>query len=190
MRSSAVKKRTIIGASLVCGLTIAAMLGAAVPSAQTQSGQSALRAGSAGVTVRLPRGWRTYPNGVAPRSMPYNDPLVRIVVASTQVRAFPRGCKAETFRFARGGVGLMVVEWLRPQRGVTWTQRPRPFMARALSVRPAPAVECWPGPAGAVEFTANGRYFAAYLLLDEHAPLAKAAQARAVLDTLQVARRP
>jgi hypothetical protein len=145
MRSSAVKKRTIIGASLVCGLTIAAMLGAAVPSAQTQSGQSALRAGSAGVTVRLPRGWRTYPNGVAPRSMPYNDPLVRIVVASTQVRAFPRGCKAETFRFARGGVGLMVVEWLRPQRGVTWTQRPRPFMARALSVRPRPLLSAGQG---------------------------------------------
>jgi hypothetical protein len=46
--------------------------------------------------------------------MPYSDPLIRIVVASTQVHAFPRGCKAETVRFARGGVGLMVVEWLNP----------------------------------------------------------------------------
>lgn len=83
----------------------------------------------------------------------------------------------------------MLVEWLHPQPGATWTQRPRPFTARALPVRPAPAVECWPGPAGAIEFTANGRYFAAYLLLDRHAPIAKSARARAVLDTLQVAKR-
>jgi hypothetical protein len=118
--------------------------------------------------------------------MPYRDPLVRIVVASTKVRSFPHGCKAETFRFAPGGVGLMIVEWVHAQNGVVWPRRPPRFTAQALPVRSPPAVECWPGPGGAVQFTASGRHFAAYLLLERDTPLAAAAQARAVLDTLAV----
>lgn len=140
------------------------------------------------MTVGLPLGWQFFRPGVAPESMPYGDPLVRIVVASTRIHSFPLGCKAETFRFARGGVGLMIVEWVHPQAGVVWPRRPRQFSARALPVRSPPAVECWPGPGGAVQFAANGRHFAAYLLLDPHAPLATAAQARAVLDTLAVSK--
>ena len=144
------------------------------------------RAGSAGVTVELPVGWHFFADGVAPRSMPYADPLVRIVVASTQIRAFPQGCKAETFRFARGGVGLMVVEWVHPQKGVVWPRRPPHFTAHLPPVRKSPAVECWPGPGGSVQFVASGRHFAVYLLLAPHVSLTKAAQVRAVLDTLAV----
>ena len=158
----------------------------AAPSAGRTSGPKPGRAGSAGVTVRLPPGWAFFRNGVAPQSMPYSDPLVRIVVASTKIRSFPRGCKAETFRFARGGVGLMIVEWVHAQKGIVWPRRPPRFTAQVLPLRRSPAVECWPGPGGAVQFTASGRHFAAYLLLDPHAPLATAAKARAVLDTLVV----
>ena len=120
--------------------------------------------------------------------MPYSDPLVRIVVASTKIMSFPQGCKAETFRFARGGVGLMIVEWVHAQKGIVWPSSPPRFTAQALPLRKPPAVECWPGPGGVVQFTANGRHFAAYLLLSPNAPLAIAAQARAVLNTLAVNR--
>jgi hypothetical protein len=122
--------------------------------------------------------------------MPYTDPLVRVVAASTKIRSFPRGCKAETFRFARGGVGLLVVEWVHPQAGVVWPRRPPRFTTQILPVHRPPAVECWPGPGGGVQFTANGRHFAAYLLFDPHAPLTAAAKARAVLDTLTASKHP
>lgn len=121
-------------------------------------------------------------------TMPYSDPLVRIVAASTKIKSYPQGCKAETFGFARGGVGLMIVEWVHAQRGMVWPRRPSRFTAHALPLRRPPAVECWPGPGGAVQFSSNGRHFAAYLLLAPHAPLATATQARAVLDTLAVSK--
>jgi hypothetical protein len=146
------------------------------------------RVGSQGVTVALPAGWHYSAAAVAPNSMPYEDPLVRIVVASAPIVAYPRGCKAETFRFSRPAVGLMVVEWIHPQPGVNWPSRPRRFTAARLPVRPA-AVECWPGPGGGVQFVSGGRHFAAYVLLSQHAPPRLAAQARAVLDTLAVKRR-
>ena len=141
------------------------------------------------MTVRLPPGWDFFRDGVAPRSMPYRDPLVRIVVASTKIRSFPQGCKAETFRFARGGVGLMIVEWAHAKKGIVWPRRPSRFTAHALpGAKGALAVECWPGSGGVVQFSANGRRFAAYTWLAAYAPLASAAQARAILDTLAVSK--
>lgn len=140
--------------------------------------------GSAGVSVRLPAGWRFFRDGVAPHSMPYADPLVRIVVASTPVRPFPQGCKAETFRFSRDGVGLMVVEWLHPMNPHAWAARPRHFTAQSLPIKPGHAVECWPGRGGTAFFREGRRYFGAYLLLGAGTEASKAAQARAVLDTL------
>jgi hypothetical protein len=120
--------------------------------------------------------------------MPYADPLVRIVVASSRVVAFPRGCKAETFRFKRRAVGLMIVEWRHPSPGAVFPSRPHRFTAKNLSIRPR-AVECWPGPGGGIEFTSNHRDFAAYLLLSPGAPAALAAKGRVVLNTLVAAHR-
>jgi hypothetical protein len=82
----------------------------------------------------------------------------------------------------------MIVEWVHPQRGVRLRKRPSVFTARNLPIHPG-AVECWPGPGGAVEFTAHGRSFAAYVLLSEHAPHGLAAEARDILDTLAVSKR-
>lgn len=115
--------------------------------------------------------------------MPYADPLVRIVAASRAVVAFPRGCKAETFRFKQRAVGLMVVEWRHPSLGAVFPARPHRFTTTNLPVRPR-AVECWPGVGGSIEFSSNHRDFAAYLLLSPGAPAALAAEGRAVLDTL------
>jgi hypothetical protein len=137
-------KLAIVGVSIASALAAATLITAA-PSAGTQSSPKSRTAGSAGVTVGLPPGWDFFRAGVAPQSMPYSDPLVRIVVASTKIRSFPQGCKAETFRFARGGVGLMIVEWVHAQKGIVWPRRPPRFTAQALPVRRPPAVECWSG---------------------------------------------
>jgi hypothetical protein len=142
--------------------------------------------GSAGVEVRLPSGWHFYRDGVAPRSMPYADPLVRVVVASANVRAYPHGCKAETFRFARKSIGLMIVEWVHPQPGVVWPSKPRRFTTRTLPVQRQHAVECWPGQGGSTQFVFHGRRFGAYLLLGPDAAPVAASKARAVLDTLRI----
>jgi hypothetical protein len=147
------------------------------------------RIGTAGVSVALPAGWHFFAAGVAPHSMPYADPLVRIVAASSTVVAFPRGCKAETFRFKHPAVGVMVVEWLHPSPGTVLPPRPRRFTRKNLPVR-LRAVECWPGPGGGIEFSSHGRSFAAYLLLSPDAPAAFAARGRAVLNTLTAKRRP
>jgi hypothetical protein len=160
---------------------LAAATGPAAP------GHTSRIAGSAGVYVRLPARWHFFPAGVAPRSMPYGDPLIRIVVASTPIRSDQQGCKAETFRFSRGGVGLMVVEWLHPQNRSAWPKRPRRFTAKSLPVEPGHAVECWPGRGGSTVFRDHGRYLGAYLLLGRGTDLSAAARARAVLDTLTVA---
>lgn len=147
---------------------------------------SSHRVGTADVNVAAPAGWHFFAAGVAPQSMPYGDPLVRIVAASRTVFAFPRGCKAETFRFRPRAVGLMVVEWRHPFPGASFPARPHRFTARNLPVRPS-AVECWPGLGGSIEFSSNHRDFAAYLLLSRGAPAALAAEGRAVLDTLVAA---
>ena len=144
--------------------------------------------GSAGVDVRLPSGWHFYRDGTAPRSMPYADPLVRIVVASANIRAYPHGCKAETFRFTRTGVGLMIVEWMHPQPGAAWAPKPSRFTVRTLPLQGQHAIECWPGQGGSTQFVFRGRHFGVYLLLARDAAPAAASKARAVLNTLRVKR--
>jgi hypothetical protein len=68
-------------------------------------------------------------------------------------------------------------------------RRPSHFTAANLPLHPAPAIECWDGPGGAVEFTDHGRRFGAYVMAGRRAPPALVARARAVLDTLRVTRR-
>lgn len=174
--------------SLVTSTALAALLASCVTSAAGSAGESSHRVGTSGVSVAVPAGWHFFGAGVAPRSMPYADPLVRIVVASSRVVSFPRGCKAETFRFKRRAVGLMVVEWRHPSPQAVFPSRPHRFTAKNLPIRPR-AVECWPGPGGGIEFRSKRRDFAAYLLLSPGAPAALAAKGRAVVDTLVAAPR-
>jgi hypothetical protein len=141
------------------------------------------RAGSAGVTIRLPRGWHAIPLALPPGMHVDAEPVARIAAASGPISF--GGCGEFPYSFPETAVALVVLEWVRPTPGV-FPHRPRRFTATALPVHRAPALECFDGPGGSVEFADHGRRFDAFLLLGRHASARLADRARAVLDTLRV----
>jgi hypothetical protein len=112
--------------------------------------------------------------------------VTRIVAASGAFDLTKTGCNVATYRFPSTTVGIVVVEWVRRKPGARFPPRPRRFTSRTLPVLPPPAIECFGGPGGSVEFADRGRRFAAYVLLGRHAPRRLILRARAVLDTLRV----
>jgi len=149
----------------------------------------AAHAGSAGVTVSLPQGWSSIPQMVPPHGMETGDPVTRIVVASAPI-SFGKGCNVATYAFASTAVALVVVEWTRLGRTARWAPRPSRFTSATLPVRDPPAIECFGGAGGSVQFADHGRHFGAYLLLGRNASPRLADRARGVLDTLAVAAAP
>jgi hypothetical protein len=149
------------------------------------------QAGSAGVTVALPPGWHS----THPVQGPVTNPLTRLAVSSGPIGPRLTGaCDAQVadYSFPATAVAIVVVEWTRPIAGTARGQeppRPRRFTARNLPLHRAPAIECFDGPGGSIQFSARGHTFAAYVLLGRRAPAPLAARARAVLDTLRVAPR-
>jgi hypothetical protein len=149
------------------------------------------RAGSGGVTVALPPGWRS----TVPDQGNITQPLTRIVVSSGPIAPRLTGtCHVQVsdYAFPAAAVAIVVVEWTKPIGGMkigTGPTRPRHFTATNLSIHPAPSIECFHGPAGAAEWAERGHSLAAYVLLGRRAPAVLAAKARAVLDTLRVSRR-
>lgn len=143
--------------------------------------------GSGGVTVVLPKGWHALPQSVPPPGMRVGDPLTRIVVASAPID-FGKGCNDVDYAFSSTAVALVVLEWVRPTPGARFAPRPRRFTSRVFPVLKPPAIECFDGPGGSVQFADHGRRFAAFILLGRHAPPSLAERARAVLDTLSVKR--
>jgi hypothetical protein len=142
------------------------------------------RAGSGGVTVALPPGW----HATEPGRGRAGNPLTRLVVASGAVRPRLTGaCHSQVadYAFPPAAVAVVVVVWTEPLGGMRIGCGPR----RPLPVRRPPAIGCWPGPGGGIQFAEHGRSFAAYVLLGRRAPAALAARARGVLDTLRVAPR-
>ena len=141
------------------------------------------RVGTAGVTVALPSGWHTttWDDGHVV------DPLTRVVVASAPISQRGTGCQVARYTFADDAVALVVVEWEDP----AVVRRPRPlrFTNATLPARPPPAVECFDGPAGTVQFHDGGRAFGAYLLVGREARPALVDEARGVLETLRVGER-
>jgi hypothetical protein len=142
------------------------------------------RVGQAGVTVELPRGWHAIPSAAAPASQ--NDPATRIAAASGPI-SFGHGCGQLDYRFPSTGVAVVVLEWVRLKPALP--PRPARFTQKTLPVRSPPALECFAGAGGSVEFADHGRRLDAFVLLGRHASAALADRARAVLDTLRVARR-
>lgn len=142
------------------------------------------RIGVAGVSIALPPGWHAMPRSTYPSQ---NDPVTRIAASSGSIR-FGLGCGDLDYVFPATGVAIVVLEWVRPTPG-TFSPRPRRFTATTLPVRQPPALECFQGPGGGVQFSTRGRRFAIFVLLGRWAPASLASQARAVLDTLKVARR-
>lgn len=160
---------------------------AAALSSPAQSKDASARIGWAGVTLSLPSGWHAIPLAV-PRGIPIDvDPVTRIVAASGPVWFGNHGCGEFPYSFPSTGVALVVMEWIHRWQGV-FPPRPAHFTAKLLPIHAPPAVECWSGPAGSVEFIDHGRRFDAFLLLGRHASPRLADCARAVLDTLRVAK--
>jgi len=143
------------------------------------------RVGSSGVTVVLASGWHAWvpPAGVTPT---VTDPLTRVVAVSAPFQFAANGCQVAAYAFRRDAVAVVVVEWVGATPGVRWPPRPRHFTRATLPLHPAPAIECFDGPGGSVEFADHGRRFGAYLMLGRRAPARLADRARAVLDTLRV----
>jgi hypothetical protein len=146
------------------------------------------RAGSGGVTVALPPGWHS----TRPVQGRVTNPLTRLAVASGPIRTKLTGrCEAQVadYAFPANAVAIVVVEWTKPIGGMrlgVGPKRPRHF---AFRIRPAPSIECWPGPGDGTEWAEYGRSFAAYVLLGRRAPHELVARALAVLDTLRVSKR-
>lgn len=139
------------------------------------------RVGSAGVTVVLPAGWST----AAPQDGNVIDPVARLVVSSARLGEWGGPCQIDGYSMAAVAVTLIVVEW-DGDAGPRLPPRPARFTRSWLPVEPPPALECFEGPGGAVQFIQRGRVFGAYLLVGERAPAALVDEARRVLDTLRV----
>jgi hypothetical protein len=142
------------------------------------------RVGVAGVSIALPAGWHAMPQSAHPSQ---NDPVTRVAASSGPIRFGP-GCNDLDYVFPATGVAIVVVEWVRPTPG-SFSPRPRRFTAATLPVRQPPALECFNGPGGGIQFSERGRRFAAFVLLGRRAPARLAGRARAVLNTLDVRRR-
>jgi hypothetical protein len=145
------------------------------------------RAGSAGVSIKLPANWHSLRLGPAPPHSGVVDPRTRIVAASSAI-SLGRGCNDVDYRFAREAVAIVVLEWVGKTPGTTWTKRPGRFTTRNLPIR-AGRVECFKGAGGSAQFVDHGRRFAVFILAGLRAPAATMATARQVLDSLRVARR-
>ena len=147
------------------------------------------RAGSGGVTVALPAGWHS----TAADQGKVAQLLTRIVVSSGAIRtSLTSSCQIADYDFPKSAVAIVVVEWTKPigvmKIGVG-PPRPRRFTAANLQIHHPPIIECWAGPGGSVEWAERGHSFAAYVLLGRRAPASLADRARAVLDTIHIARR-
>jgi hypothetical protein len=146
------------------------------------------RAGSAGVTVALPPGWHST------KPVRVTNPSTRLAVSSGPIEPRLTGtCDAQVadYSISATGVAIVVVEWTKPIGGMQigiGPRRPRHFTPQGLPIHPAPIIECWPGAGGSLQWAERGHSFAAYVLLGTRAPARRAAEARAVLDTLRITR--
>lgn len=142
-----------------------------------------MRVGTAGVTVSLPRGWHSWvpSSAVAPA---FPNPLTRVVAVSGPFGFAPNGCQVAAYSFAPTAAAIVVLEWVR--MGGRLPPRPASFGPRTLVLHRPPAIECFDGPGGSVQFTDRRRAFGVYLLAGRKASPRTVAQARAVLDSLRV----
>jgi hypothetical protein len=142
------------------------------------------RVGSAGVTVALPPGWHSVALALPPGLKIDQDPVARIAVSSGPI-TFGRGCGDTDYAFPSAAVAFVVLEYVHLKTG-PFPPRPHKFTPKNLRLSRPPAVECFNGPAGSIEFADHGRRFDVFLLLGRRAPARLADRARAVLDTVTV----
>lgn len=138
------------------------------------------KAGESGVTVQLPRGWHT----ARPKDGIVIDPKTWIVASSAPIRVRSVACQIARYAPPPDDVTVVVVEW--EQSDASAGPRPRRFTRRNLRWHAPPAIECFGGAGGTVQFQEAGRVLGAYVLLGRRAPRELADAARAVLNTLAV----
>ena len=163
-------------------LMSACIAGALISLAQGR--ETTRRSGSAGVTIALPTGWHAMSLATPSGLRVVSDPVTRIVAASAPI-TFGNGCGQLSYSFRSTAVAVVVLEWTRPTPGV-FPPRPRSFTARTLPIHPAPAIECFNGPGGSIEFAVHGRRLDTFILLGRRAEPALTDRARTVLNTLKV----
>jgi hypothetical protein len=149
------------------------------------------RAGTGGVTVAIPPGWHS----TKPVQGRVTEPVTRLAVSSGPISwDLTSSCQTQlaAYRFSPTAVAIVVVEWTRPLGGMkigVGPPRPRRFTAANLRIHKPPIIECFRGAGGSIQWSERGHAFMASVLLGRQAPPSLAARARAVLDTLRVARR-
>jgi hypothetical protein len=153
--------------------------------ATTAGAGPGVRVGAAGVTLALPSGWHSWVPPGGPTSG-VTDPLTRVVAVSAPFRFASNGCQVAGYAFPATAVAIVIVEWIRLGRNDRWAARPGRFTRTALPLRPPPAIECFAGPGGSIEFAQRGRDLGAYLLAGRKATPRTIARARSVLDSLRV----
>jgi hypothetical protein len=146
------------------------------------------RVGSSGVSLAVPASWRTIELAPAPPRSGVVDPVTRVAAASSAIR-WGRGCNDVDYVIGPKAVAIVILEWMRPTPGVRWAPRPGRFTSRNLPVRKR-AVECFQGAGGSAQFAHRGRRFAAFVLAGPRASAGAVEQARGVLDSLRISRRP
>jgi hypothetical protein len=168
----------------VLALTAPAVLSLGA-SASNKARASPPRVGTAGVMIALPNGWHSWVPTGPPGAVV--DPLTRIVAISAPFHFAASGCQIAGYSFPSNAVALVIVEWQGfANPGAHFAPRPPRFTAKTLPLQPPPAIECFNGAGGSVQFADHGRTFGAYILLGPRAPASLADQARAVLQTLHV----
>lgn len=138
--------------------------------------------GEAGVSVELPHDWHA---GTAADGNVV-DPLTRVVASSAPVRLRDVPCQIARYGPPRTEVTLVVVEW-EASGGAHFGARPERVTPESLELHPPPAIECFDGSGGSIQFSERGRFFGAYLFAGERAPQRLIARAFDVLNTLRVA---
>lgn len=140
--------------------------------------------GEAGVGVELPPGWYA---GV-PADGNVTDPLTRVVASSAPVTRRDVPCQIARSAPPPTDVTLVIVEW-QASGGARFGLRPERFMRETVQLQPPPAIECFDGAGGSVQFVEDGRLLGAYLLVGQRAPPRLVDEALDVLNTLEVRQR-
>jgi hypothetical protein len=174
--------RMLVALGLLVAAVVAGCGGSADgPASERFAEEVSRKTGDASVTVELPPGW----HAGTPADGNVLDPLTRVVASSAPVRLRTVPCQIARYAPPASDVTLVVVEW-EQSADARPGERPSSFTREALSLSPPPAIECFDGPGGSVQFVDHGRVFGAYLLIGKQAPDGLVEEALAVLNTLQV----
>jgi hypothetical protein len=145
------------------------------------NGAASTRIGTAGVSVELPPKWDATP----PADGNVVDPVTRVVVSSGTIAPKQVPCQIARHSPSPMNVTLVIVEW-KPTDEASPPLRPERFSPATVTLHEPPAIECFDGRGGSVQFVDHGRAFGAYLLVGNRASQRLVDKLLDVLNTLKV----